>query len=233
MKRINYSWVIPIYNESLSLPQLFREILNLRLKNCEIIAINDNSDDNSLIRLKSLKNQIPSLKIINFNSHLGKWAALRAGFNKASGEIIITSDSDLQDDPKEILKLLKKLSHGYDLISGNRKVRFDIFYKIWISRLGNILASILSGKNFKDLNSPFKVYRSDVLDDLPKMGSMLRFSLLFAHKLDYKVAEVDIAGRPRLYGKSKFGVIKYLRILYDLILIMLLFSGSGKIGKNK
>lgn len=231
---VTYSWILPIKNEALSLPQLIKEITQV-MKGCsfEIVAVNDASIDNTQTTLKSLTSQIPQLKIINFDSYHGKWAALSAGFATSKGRIIITLDSDLQDDPFEVNKLLNKLTQGYDLVSGWRKVRYDSSYKIIISRLGNWLASTLSGQNFKDLNSPFKVYKRSVLENLPNTGSMLRFTMLFAQKLGYKISEIPISHRPRIYGKSKFGLVKYIRILYDLTLILLLFSGSGRVVKSK
>lgn len=229
---MQYSWVLPIFNEAKSLPQLLSEIKKtMEGKKFEIVAVDDGSKDNTLTTLKSLTSQIPQLKIISLKSRQGKWMAILTGFDATKGQIIITLDSDLQDNPIEVKKLLHKLDQGYNLVSGWRKERFDPSYKIIISRLGNWLASILSGKHFKDLNSPFKVYKREVLDNLPLQGSLIRFTMLFAHKLGYKVVEIPIDHRPRLYGKSKFGIVKYLRIIYDLTLILLLFSGSGKIKK--
>lgn len=231
---VKYSWILPLRNEAQSLPQLMAEISKvMRNKSWEVIAINDASTDSSLTTLTSLITLTPQLKLISFKHQQGKWAALRSGFDKAKGQIIIFSDSDLQDDPSQLPKLLTKLTLGYDLVSGARIIRHDQLYKVIISRLGNWLASNLSGKRFTDLNSSFKIYRKQVLDEIPKQGSLIRFSLIFADKLGYKVAEVPINHRPRLYGKSKFGIVKYLRILYDLILVMLLFTGSGTIKKTK
>lgn len=227
---VKYSWILPIRNEAQSLPQLIAEISRvMRGKNFEIIAVNDASSDPSLTSLTTLTTLTPQLKLISFKLQQGKWATLRAGFEAAKGQIIITSDSDLQDDPAQLSKLLKKINSDYDLVSGLRQTRHDPFYKVIISHLGNWLASALTGHKFRDLNSSFKVYKRAVLNEIPKQGSLIRFSMLFAERLGYKVAEVPIHHRPRLYGNSKFGVIKYLRIIYDLILILLLFSGSGRI----
>lgn len=229
MGKINYSWILPIKNEAKSLNQLINEIyLVMKGKKFEIIAVNDASKDNSFKTLKNLSLKYPSLKIINFKTHKGKWAALLEGFKKSRGEIIITSDSDLQDDPKEIEKLLNKLKSGYDLVSGWRKVRIDPLYKVAISKIGNLLASLLSRHEFKDLNSPLKVYKREVFKNLPTQGSFLRFSMLFADRLGYKVAEVSVVHRPRIYGKSKFGIVKYVRILYDLILTLVIYHSFGK-----
>lgn len=232
MRSITYSWILPIKNEVNSLPQLIDEISeSMHSKNFEIIAVNDASTDNSAKIIKKLTKEFPQLKIVNFKIHQGKWQAIAAGFRKSKGQIIITLDSDLQDDPRQFPKLLKKLNEGYDLVSGLREERQDLAYKVFISRLGNKLASFLTGRLFKDLNSPYKVYRREVLENLPKHGSLLRFTMIFASELGYKVAEVPVIHRPRLYGKSKFGLVKYVRILYDLILVLLLFSGSGRLRK--
>lgn len=232
---VKYSWILPVKNEDQSLPQLITEIGRAMKKRSgwEIIAVNDASEDLSPITLTYLTSLTPQLKLVNFRTSQGKWAALRAGFELSRGRIIITSDSDLQDDPSEVSKLLTKINHGFDLASGWRKIRYDSAYKTWISRLGNQLAAFLSGQPFLDLNSSFKAYRREVLDEIPKHGSLLRFSLLFAKKLGFKVCEVPVNHRPRMYGKSKFGLVKYLRIIYDLILVVLLFTGSGRLKKVK
>jgi len=225
------SWVIPARDEARSLPRLFNEISEISLKNLEVIVVDDGSKDFSYNVLITIAKSFPNLKIIRFKLPRGKWAALEAGFKLASGEIIITSDSDLQDDPKEVLKLLNKFQQGYDLVSGWRKNRKDPLYKVWISNIGNRFVSLVSGYRFKDLNSPFKVYRREVFESLPSHGSLLRFSALFAKKMGYKVDEVPVYHRSRLYGKSKFGFVKYIRIFYDLVLVFLLFSGSGRLAK--
>lgn len=231
---VKYSWILPIYNEAESLPRLIKSIeAALPSSATEIIAVNDASFDLTAQILDDLARGKPYLKIITFSSHLGKWAALQAGFSQAVGQAVITIDADLQNVPEEAPKLLAKLAEGYDIVSGARLVRHDPGYKIFISRIGNFLSSTLTGKHFKDLNSPFKVYRPTVLASLPKEGSLLRFSLLFAHKLGYRVAEVPVTHRPRRYGRSKFGLVKYIRIIYDLMLIILLFTGSGRLTKTK
>lgn len=237
MKPVKYSWILPVKDEAESLPQLISEISKvMEGKKYEIIAVNDGSTDltpkilKDLKKLKTLRNR---LKIITFKPTQGKWACLGRGFSRSSGEIIITLDSDLQDDPMQVKKLLAKMEDGgFDLVSGMRKKRFDPLYKALTSRVGNFLVSSLSKQAFRDINSPFKVYKRQVLKELPVSGSLLRFSLLFAGRLGFRIKEVEIIHRPRLYGKSKFGVKKYIRILYDLVLVMLLFSGSGRLNKR-
>jgi len=149
-----------------------------------------------------------------------KWEALRIGIERAKGDSIITMDADLQDDPGEIKKLLIT---GYDVVSGWRKNRQDPLYKILLTRLANSIYG------FHDFSSPMKVYRKSALDRLPKEGALLRYSYLFAHKYGLKITEVPVAHRARIYGKSKFGIVKYFRILYDLLLIRLFFWGSNRV----
>lgn len=225
-----FSWIIPARNEAQSLPTLLSEIVAVMSgRRFEIIVVNDGSTDHTAGALSRLKRTMPALRSIAFLRPMGKWEALRSGISESRGDVIITIDGDLQDNPEESAKLLKKLRQGYDLVSSWRTARKDPWYKVAISRLGNAVISIATRHRFHDLNSPFKVFRRRVLLDLPREGSLLRFSLLFAYKMGYRAAEIPIRHRPRRYGHSKFGVMKYLRILCDLVLVLLLFSGSGRI----
>lgn len=204
--------ILPAYNEAEALPQIKAEVMHaMRRMSYEIIVVDDGSTDGS----------DGDIKI----SHQGKWAAIRAGLAKARGNIIITMDADLQDDPRELPKLLR-LIPVYDVVSGWRKSRKDVLYKRVISGIGNTLVG------YHDLNAPMKVYKRHVLAQLPTHGSLLRFSLLFARKLGFTIKEVPVRHRPRLYGTSKFGVLKYIRILYDLVLVLGLFSGSGRLRRT-
>lgn len=234
MKRPLYSWVFPCYNEAASLPQLVAEIARTMAGvRYEIIAVDDGSRDTTSKVLQSAAARTPPLRIVSLPTHQGKWAALATGIARARADRVITLDSDLQDDPGEVNKLLKKLDDGYDVVSGWRKPRRDAWYKVWISHFGNRAISLLTGKQLHDLNAPLKAYRRSVLTQLPKEGPLLRFSLLFAHSFGFRVVEVPIRHRPRKFGVSKFGLVKYVRILYDLCLVLLLFSGSGRIKKAK
>lgn len=213
MKTPTYSVILPIRNEEASLPELFDEIEKaFAQKKYEIIAVDDASGR---------------------ADHFGKWEALRTGIAYAAGSIIITMDSDLQDDPRELSKLLAKLNDGYDVVSGWRKNRQDPRYKVVLTTLANTIISWLTGYQFHDFSSAMKVYRKEALEELPKEGSLLRYSFLLAHTLGLRIVEVPVMHRPRLYGQSKFGIVKYFRIFYDLVLIFLLFSGSGRLSHRK
>lgn len=234
MSRPTYSWILPIFDEAPALSRLIPRIVAAsRPHPFEIIAINDASTDSSLRTIKTLTKKFPVLKIVSLPSHQGKWPALATGLRRARGRIIITLDADLQDDPREFPKLTPYLKQGYDFISGWRFKRRDPVYKILISLFGNWLISLVTGHQFHDLNAPFKVFRHSLLKHLPLTGSLFRFSLLFAYKLGFHTLEVPIRHHSRRFGHSKFGLIKYVRILYDLIVIIFLFTGSNRLSKIK
>lgn len=214
-----YSWVIPVQDEAQSLEILLSEIKRASSgKRAEIIAVNDGSTDGSAQILGSYSNHHPPIRLIHHRFPHGKWAALSTGIKNASGDVIITIDADLQDNPLEVSKLIEPLCRGYDIVSGWRTNRQDVWYKKWVSHLGNWYLSQLSGIRFHDLNSPFKVYRARVLPAIISSDSLFRFSLLRAYQLGYRITETPIAHRPRLFGTSKFGIAKYAQILLDLIL---------------
>lgn len=229
---VRYSWILPSKDEARSLPQLTHEISRVMAGySYEIVCVNDASMDDTVAVVRRLRQTNRRILLISLSHASGKWAALVCGLGSARGSIIITIDADLQDDPREVAKLLPHIDRGYDVVSGWRKRRLDPFSIIVLSTLGNWLVSCVTRRTYHDLNSPMKVYQRNVLDRLPTMGSFLRFSLLFADELGFHTIEVPIVHRKRRWGKSKFGVRKYLRIFYDFFLIRLLFWGSGGLRK--
>lgn len=229
---VRYSWILPIRDEARSLPQLIREIGAVMARDrYEVICVDDGSRDSTDRTLKRLRRNHSPLRILSFRDPVGKWAALDRGIRSARGGIIITIDADLQDDPREVRVLLRMVQKGYDLVSGWRRPRHDPVMIVTLSRLGNWLVSRVTRRAYHDLNSPMKVYRRAVLDHLPRVGTLLRFSLLFADELGFCTIEVPVVHRPRRWGTSKFGTRKYLRIFYDFLLVRLLFWGSGGIRK--
>ncbi len=178
------------------LPKIKRTMLGLSY---ELIIVDDGSTDGST--------KYATLKL----SHRGKWNALREGLKIARGSIIITCDGDGQDDPHEVRKLLKYLDSGLDIVSGQRQNRQDDFLYVLLSRIGNRLLG------FSDMNSQMKVYKVGVLRDLSKLLDSWRFILLLAKIKKYKVLEVPVKHYRRKFGKSKFGLVKYFSIGYDLI----------------
>ena len=216
----NISVVIPINNEEESLPSLYGELYTVLKKlnaNYEIIFINDGSTDKSQEVLNNLKKQDSNIKIIKFRANFGKSAALSAGFEKATKATIIMLDADLQDDPKEIPKLLNKLNEGYDLVSGWRANRSDTGIKKISSILFNNGTRLISGIQLHDFNCGLKVLSKDVADELYLHGELHRYIPVLAAKKKFKVAEVAVNHRFRKFGKSKYGFGRSWRSILDLL----------------
>jgi glycosyltransferase involved in cell wall biosynthesis len=216
-----YSWVLPIKNEAGSLPQLLSEIRQVMgsMDEYEVIVVNDGSTDGTASYLDHLTLLMPQVRMIDFPKNQGKWAATAVGFAQTEGDLIIMIDSDLQDDPRELAKLLPSIEGGYDVVSGWRRTRHDPSYKIALSRFGNMLVRWLGLGTYHDLNAPFKIMRREVLPAFPTHTPWLRFLLIFAAAAGFKVIEVPIIHRPRLYGTSKFGLTKYISIVLDLLFV--------------
>ena len=227
----NISVVIPINNEEESLPSLYGELYTVLKKlnaNYEIIFINDGSTDKSQEVLNNLKKQDSNIKIIKFRANFGKSAALSAGFEKATKATIIMLDADLQDDPKEIPKLLNKLNEGYDLVSGWRANRSDTGIKKISSILFNNGTRLISGIQLHDFNCGLKVLSKDVADELYLHGELHRYIPVLAAKKKFRVAEVAVNHRFRKFGKSKYGFGRSWRSILDLLTTIFISDYSTK-----
>jgi glycosyltransferase involved in cell wall biosynthesis len=225
----NISLIIPAMNESQSLEQLTREIVSTMKAlsaSYEILFIDDGSTDKTLEKLKKLRAKNKKIKIVSHRGNWGKAVALQNGFTFATGDIVITLDADLQDNPHEIPKLLKKLDQGYDLVSGWKKTRHDPLEKVIPSRIFNTLVRILTGLQIHDINCGFKAYRREVLNDMRIYGELYRFIPVLAHKANFKVTEVPVEHRARVHGKSKYGLERHIKGFLDLITIVFL-TGYG------
>lgn len=202
------SVIIPLKNESESLPTLYKELvesLNSIKKEYEIIFVDDGSVDDSFKILENLKSKDDRIKIIKLRANFGKSYALDKGFEKATGEIIITLDADLQDDPNEIPKLLEKINEGYDFVNGWRKKRSDSTTKKMSSYLFNKGTALISGVKLHDFNCGLKAFRKEVAGELYLRGELHRFIPVLAAKNKFRVTEVVVNHRPRKFGESKFG----------------------------
>ena len=221
MKKI--SIIIPIYNEEENLKQLFAEIYDIMTSlkfKFEVIAINDGSLDNSLKVLKKLSQQHSDLKIINFTRNFGQTAAMSAGFDNAAGEIIIPIDSDLQNDPRDIKNLIKKIDEGYDVVSGWRKNRKDSkFKRNFLSKVANKIISLISGVKLHDYGCTLKAYKKSVLQEVKLYGEMHRFIPIYTHLRGAKITEIEVNHRPRVAGKSKYGMERIFKTMLDLIVV--------------
>ena len=222
---VEFSVVIPLYNEEQSLEELHRRLtdtLATLSDRFEIIFVDDGSIDNSFAVLKKLHKRDGRVKAIRFRKNFGKSTALSAGFKKARGEIIITLDADLQDLPEEIPSLLHKLEQGYDLVSGWKKKRKDSLIRKIASRLFNRVTSFFTGVKLHDFNCGLKCYRRELVDELALYGELHRYIPAIANWKGFRVGEVKVGHHPRMHGVSKFGSERYLRGLFDLLTVIML-----------
>jgi glycosyltransferase involved in cell wall biosynthesis len=219
------SVVVPLYNEAESLRELHREIHSacerLRLR-FEAIYVDDGSTDGSFEVLESIHRADPRAKAIQLRRNLGKAQALAAGFREALGSVVVTLDADLQDDPAEIPSLLAKLGEGYDLVSGWKKTRRDPLSKRLPSKLYNRTTALLTGLKLHDFNCGLKAYRRDVVKTLKVYGELHRYIPALAKWEGFRVAEIAVHHRSRRYGKTKYGLSRYLYGLLDLITVLFL-----------
>ena len=214
------SIVVPLYNEVESLRELhgqIRSALGRMGVRYEIIFIDDGSTDRSFYLLRDMKRQDRHMKIIRFRRNYGKSAALSVGFDKAQGNVVITMDADLQDDPAEIPSLKKKLDEGYDLVSGWKRVRRDPLTKTIPSRFFNFVTSLLTGIRIHDFNCGLKAYRRDVVKSVRVYGELHRYIPVLAHWEGFRIGELPVQHRPRKYGKTKFGMGRFWKGFLDLL----------------
>ncbi|MBP7205747.1 MAG: glycosyltransferase family 2 protein [Candidatus Cloacimonetes bacterium] len=214
------SFVIPVLNEVDSLRQLTAEILaNCRPHGHEIIFIDDGSRDGSFNLMEELAQTDPNIRIIKFRRNFGKAAALQYGFRLARGEVVFTLDADLQDNPVEIPKFLARLDEGWDLVSGWKQKRRDPLHKVIPSRLFNFITARAFRLKLKDYNCGFKAYRREVVKELDLYGEMHRYIPALANSLGYRITEIPVEHRKREFGRSKYGLERYLRGFFDLLTV--------------
>lgn len=212
------SFIIPVYNEEDSLFPLYQGIIkNAKEYSYEILFINDGSTDNSEGTIKELIKQDSNVKLISFRKNFGKSLALQTGFRNVTGDLIITMDADLQDEPSEIPRFIEKIEEGYDLVSGWKYNRLDPLEKTAPSKLFNKVVSTVSGVKLHDFNCGFKAYRREVTDSLDIYGELHRFIPVLASRYGFKIAEIPVQHNKREFGKSKYGVERYFRGLFDAI----------------
>jgi glycosyltransferase involved in cell wall biosynthesis len=217
------SIVVPLFNEAESLIPLANEIKkSMKTMNLgyEVIFVDDGSNDQSLRIIKSISHQDRRFKYFSFQKNYGKSAALQVGFKAAEGDVIITMDADLQDDPHEIPNLIKKLTEGFDLVSGWKKVRHDPFIKKYTSRFFNFVTSIMSGIRLHDFNCGLKAYRKDVVNSMKVYGELHRYLPVLAKWNGFRVTEIVVQHHPRRYGKTKFGISRFFKGFIDLVTVI-------------
>jgi glycosyltransferase involved in cell wall biosynthesis len=214
------SVVIPLYNEEDSLKELHQQLrtalsrMNIRY---ELLFIDDGSTDRSFQVLRDLKRMDKHVKIVRFRRNYGKAAALAVGFEKSQGNVVITMDADLQDDPAEIPALRRKLDEGYDLVSGWKKARRDPITKTLPSRFFNFVTRLLTGIKLHDFNCGLKAYRRDVVKTVKVYGELHRYIPVLAHWEGFRIGELVVQHRARRYGKTKFGFGRFWKGFLDLL----------------
>ena len=222
---IDVSLVIPVFNEEETLIELKEKIINVFQKenmNGEIIFINDGSSDNSAKIISDLENENSEVKFVDFRFNKGKAAALQSGFDMAEGEIVITMDADLQDDPDEIPNLVNKINEGWDVVSGWKKNRKDPIGKRWPSKLFNYTTRMFSGIKIHDFNCGLKAYRNEVVKSVKVYGELHRYVPVLAAMEGYKITELAVKHHPREHGVSKYGFGRLFKGLFDLITVLFL-----------
>lgn len=225
------SVIVPLFNERESLPELRRRLFEVLddpefrrdLGNgagFEVIMVDDGSTDGSATLVREMIDERPEIRLISFRRNYGKTAALSAGFRAASGELVVTMDADLQDDPAEIRSLLRKLREGYDMVSGWKRERKDPLSKTLPSKLFNSTTRLFSGIPLHDFNCGLKAYRRELVASLDLHGEMHRYIPVIAHWNGYRVTEIAVRHHPRKHGKSKFGVARFFAGLFDFLAVM-------------
>ena len=217
------SIIIPVFNESESIEYLLDEVLNVMLSNkfnFEIIVVNDGSQDNTSIVLDELTIKIKELSVISLRTNYGQTAAMAAGFDNSNGEVVITLDGDLQNDPNDIPKLISHLNNGYDLICGWRYDRKDKLINRRIpSKIANKLIANVTGLKLHDYGCSLKAFKKEILDDIKLYGELHRFLPVLAKIEGAKIKEIKVNHRSRKYGSSKYGIDRTFRVLMDLLTV--------------
>ena len=225
------STVIPVYNEVDSLAKLHAELVAVARENeyeLEIVFVDDGSTDGSWKEIERLADEDPRVYGIRFRRNFGKAAALSAGFQAAGGELVLTLDADLQDDPHEIPRFLARMEEGLDVVSGWKKVRHDPWHKVGPSRVFNALVGFLTGVRLHDHNCGFKCYRREIFEEVRLYGEMHRFVPVLAAARGWQVGEIIIHHRPRQFGQSKYGPWRVVKGLLDLLTVYFLTGYSQR-----
>ncbi len=216
------SVVIPVHDEERSVARLYEELssaLDELPDVWEAVFVDDGSVDGTFAELALLHEARNNVRVVRLRRNFGKAAALDAGFAEAAGDIVVTIDGDLQDDPAEIPRLLAKLDEGFDLVSGWKEKRRDPITRRVPSKLFNAVSGRVSGVRLHDMNCGLKAYRAEVVQGMRLYGELHRYIPVLAHYRGYRVTELPVHHRPREHGRSNYGVERYLRGFLDLLTV--------------
>lgn len=220
---VDLSLVIPLLNEEESLRPLtdrIRDAMKELGRSYEVIFVDDGSTDGSIGVLEALHKEFAEVRVIEFRRNFGKAAGYSAGFKEARGDIVITMDADLQDDPFEIANLVAKLDEGFDLVSGWKKTRLDPLGKTLPSKFFNRVTRWVSGIKIHDFNCGLKAYRREVVCDITVYGELHRYIPVLAHMEGYRVSEIPVQHHARQYGTSKYGWSRMVKGFLDLLTVL-------------
>ncbi|MBN1902867.1 glycosyltransferase family 2 protein [Candidatus Sumerlaeota bacterium] len=225
-KPVDISIIVPFYNEEenvLPLYESIKDVMEETHKSFEMIFVDDGSADGTFHVLSDIAERDSLVRIISFRRNFGQTAAMAAGIDHSSGDIIIPLDGDLQNDPGDIPWLLEKLEEGYDVVSGWRKDRKDSpISRNLPSLVANKIISLISGVHLHDYGCSLKAYRRDVIQEVRLYGEMHRFIPIYAVWHGAKVAEIEVRHRPRRHGRSKYGIERTFKVILDLIVVKFL-----------
>jgi glycosyltransferase involved in cell wall biosynthesis len=238
--RVRLSIVIPMYEEEDNVRPLYdglRATLESLELTAEIVIVDDGSRDGTFARLQEVAAADPRVKLIRLRRNFGQTAALAAGFDHAQGEIVVSMDGDLQNDPADIPLLLAEIDNGYDVVCGWRKHRQDPAMRRVPSTLANKLIGLVTGIRLHDYGCTLKAFRADIVEDMQLYGEMHRFLPALAHQAGASITEIPVQHHARRFGKSKYGLRRTLKVILDLMTVKFLsgyatkpsyvFGGSG------
>jgi glycosyltransferase involved in cell wall biosynthesis len=226
------SIVIPVYNEEGNLESLYEELTKACRtvgRSYEIIFVDDGSRDGSFRILASLQKKDRRVKVLRLRKNFGQTAALSAGFDYSRGEIVVSLDADLQNDPRDIPRLLAKIEEGFDIVNGWRRKRKDRFLTRRLpSSLANWLIARMTGIKLHDFGCTLKAFRGEVIKSVRLYGELHRFIPAIASQLGVSIAEVEVNHRPRKHGKSKYSIFRFTKVILDMMTVKFLLSYSTR-----
>lgn len=230
---MDLSIIVPVYNEIDNIPLLYQAIIDTIKpmgKTWELIMIDDGSSDGSLTALEKLAEKDPEhVRIVSFRRNFGQTAAIAAGIDHSTGEVVVMLDADLQNDPTDIPMLLEKLEDGYDVVSGWRKHRKDQFITRTLpSHIANGLISSVTGVKLHDYGCTLKAYRREVITGFRLYGEMHRFIPVYANSIGARITELPVKHHPRKFGKAKYGLERTVKVILDLFVVKFLNAFANK-----